>query len=82
MGHYLSEMEGPPFETIEFIDDLKRGEQLMKEAGYWRKGGKCIKVTLHNITGTDRRWYEILCEKDGNYFITVSIDKWNSYDNR
>lgn len=79
MGHYLSEMEGEPFQkTHEIVGGRQRAKKILRNKKLPFR--KLIKITHCWITlEPHREWFEISYETPDrvNCFITVSKEQWN-----
>ncbi len=62
MGHYLSEMTGPPFEIqVDVLVDNKLFEKLVIKKLQLPKNSKILSIDFHSITKSAprRNWFEV-----------------------
>lgn len=87
MGHYLSEMEGPPFTTsnvLYTIDQnvLKWAEEYLKEQKL--EFTEVVKITEEWITeNPDRCWINILYKSEkhkGECIVQVDYEKYTKFN--
>lgn len=77
MGHYLSEMTGPPFEIqVDVVVDNKLFEKLIIKKLQLPKNSKILDIDFHSITESvpHRNWFEVHYNyyEGTNCFTTVT----------
>lgn len=80
MGHYLSEMTGPPFEIqVDVVIDNKLFEKLVIKKLQLPKKSRILSIDFHSITESvpHRNWFEIHYNyyEGTNCFTTITEEE-------